>query len=122
MKLSVLVVCKYVLLCTLLAGASDKQSPLSSGFGESEELLEHTYTIGCDFNQDGKCHDSLESISNNTWKDSGGGKLVINIRVPLLQLKRNVTFQGLESLSISVVILSLHSHRLPKRSNRWTCI
>ena len=101
MKLSVLVVCKYMLVCTLLAGASDKQSPLSSGSGESEELLEHTYTISCDLNLDGKCHDSLESISNNTCKDSGGGKLVINIRVPLLQLKRKVTFQGLESLSIS---------------------
>ena len=93
--------CSCVLVAALLAVASEEA--LSSGyyFKIHENITVTAYTIECDHHLDSKCSDpSLEQIARNIT-ESSPGHVDIMVNTSQLQLRTNITFTRLESLTIS---------------------
>ena len=89
-----------LLFATLLAVASE---PLGSGYYSNNEESKNAtvYTIECDHHMDSECGSpSLEQIAWNITENSTG-HIDITIRTAYLLLRTNITFSGLESLTIS---------------------
>ena len=86
-----------LLVATLLAAASE---PLGSGYYFNNQENITVYTIECDCHMDSECGSpSLEQIARNITENSLG-HINITIRTAYLLLRTNVTFSGLESLTI----------------------
>ena len=89
----------YILAGALLAMASEEQLPFyGSGYFDEERPC----VINCDPHLDSKCNSpSLEQIASNMTDNSLRNTVTIDIRITHLQLKSNVKFFELESLTIS---------------------
>lgn len=90
---------RYLLVCALLAIASEEQMPFNKVANQTEAYYVQSFSINCDPHLDSSC-ESLPLEQTVTTLDSNNVHITINIAQ--LQLKSSVTYFQLESLSVVI--------------------